>query len=270
MQLSDYDSLPGIRWSRLKLIGKSPKHYKYEVEHGSEDTGARRLGRVAHTALYEPHLLEARYFAYGGAHDKRHKAFQKVLEENPGKEIIKPDALAKALAMAAAVLNDEAAGPIVKGAFVEQVLTWEDPRTGAPCKCRIDQVNGRLADAKTTSSILPRLFRNDVEKYGYLGQLAFYSDGLQANGIPVSDLPAIIAIENGPPHDVIVYEIGEDDLDAGRAMYQQYLDTLLECQRTNIWPGIAGGKLQRFVRAAWAREEAQEPDLTWKGVPLDI
>ena len=263
MTYTEYADLEGERWSQLKLMRSSPRHYKYGRDHPRPDTSALSLGRAAHAALYEPHTLTA----YPGK-VRRGKEWELFKIDNEGANIVSAKEHALAVDMAEAVRNDPVAGPIVSGAFLEQTITWTDRVTGHKCKGRVDQVNGRLGDLKTTSNINPRRFAGDVEKYGYLGQLAFYLDGLQANGILPEERPVIICVESAPPHDVIVYEIGDDDMDAGRDLYRTLLLRVNVCEAHDTWPGIAEGELVKFHRPAWATELPQTESLTLSGVEV--
>jgi len=283
--MTDYKNIPGVNWSTLKHMRRSPRHYLHALEHGTPDSPARLLGRVTHCAVYEPDKLQERYVFmpnfHGGmndetAHDKGYAGGKQAKAAwlsvfGSGKwEIVERDLYERALAMATAVRADPIAGPLLRGTYVEQTITWTDPLTGLPCKGILDQINGRLGDLKSTEQFLPRQFASSVERLGHLGQLAFYSDGLQANGIVVDDLPVFITVESKPPYDVVVYEVSENDLDAGRALYQKLLQQLAECQRTGHFPGIAGGEMLKLHRPAWAVVDDDEPVLTMGGEPLSI
>lgn len=270
--MTRYEDLDALNWSRLKQMRTSPKHYKHALTVARKDTPAMQLGRATHAALYEPETFETRYLVYPGP-VRRGKQWEEFKEYNAGADIITLGQKTEALAIATAVREDEVAGPILEGIYVEQVLTWHDRPEhpgGRKCKGRIDQVNGRLGDLKTTSKM--HRFASQVEELGYLGQLAFYSDGLHANGIAVDDLPVIIAVESAEPYDVVVYEIDEEQLDSGRMLYRRLMAELEECEMANTWPGRAGGKIQPLRRPMWAvdAEANQRLKLTYGGEPVEI
>lgn len=283
--MTDYTKIPGVNWSTLKHMRRSPRHYLHALEHGTPDSPARQLGRLTHCAVYEPEKLQERYVFmpnfHGGMNDetardrgyaggKQAKAAWLSIFGTGRHEIVEREAYERATAMAQAVRLDAVAGPLFDGVYVEQTLTWKDPLTGLQCKGILDQINGRLGDLKTTEKILPPQFASSVERLGHLGQLAFYTDGLQANGIVVDDVPVFITVESKPPYDVVTYEVSEDDLDAGRALYQRLLQRLAECQATGHFPGIAGGEMLKLHRPAWATVDDDEPVLTMGGKPLTI
>ena len=262
--MTRYEDIPGINWSRLKGYRTSPKHARY----GGTDTDAMLRGRMAHCALYEPELYQGRYVVFPGK-KKQGKRWEAFKEFNAGLEIVTKAQYDLGLAIAQAVREDPVAGPLLEGTYTEQVLTWNDPATGRKCKGRVDQVNGRLGDLKTTVSVDPRRFGAQVESLGYHGQIAFYSDGLFENGIAVQANPALIAVEAKPPHDVVVYEVSDDDILAGRDLYRSLMEMYIECEAKGEWPGIAGGKMLTLQRPAWAVAQ-EESEITWGGESVEF
>jgi hypothetical protein len=111
-----------------------------------------------------------------------------------------------------------------------------------------------LVDVKTTSFI--GRFDNEVAKFGYHGQLAFYADGLAAIE-PASITPLIIAIQNEAPFDVVVFTMA-DAVEEGRKLYRRLLRQYIECRRTNYWPGICPKAGMPCVLPKWAREDESE------------
>lgn len=281
--MSRYEDIDALNWSRLKMMRKSPKHFRYALDHGEPDKDTYRFGRLEHCLVYEPEEFLKRYLIqprfHGGMKDdtallkgydggREAKAEFDRLAAKTGLEVIELEAVENARRMAEAVRSDPVAGPILDGAYVEQTMTWTDPFSGRKCKGRMDQVNGRLGDMKRCSDLAR--FENSVERYGYLGQLAWYSDGLAANGILVDDLPVLIAVEPVEPYDVRVLEVSEDDLDAGRMLYRGLLERLAGCEASNEWPGISGGKMERLRRPAWAVADTETLELTMGGMPLEM
>lgn len=269
-----------INWSTLKAMRQSPKHYLHGLASPREDTEALLLGRYAHCAVYEPHKLAERYvcepkFHHGWNDDTAIKAgFQGGKQAaaawaiaNVGREVIAADLWGRAHALAAALAADPIAAPLFHTGYSEQLVTWTDQATGIECRGRIDHVNGCLSDLKTARSIEPRQFAAQAVQLGYISQLAYYADGLAANGVVLTEPPVIIAVENVAPHDVIVLELSESDIASGRRIYRQCLDRLKWCRDRNEWPGVAGGQRQGFVMPAWA-VPAEEETLMVGGEPM--
>ena len=54
MTEQEYRNHYGVNKSTLWEIRKSPKHYKWLLEHPGEDTPALRIGRAIHMAVLQP------------------------------------------------------------------------------------------------------------------------------------------------------------------------------------------------------------------------
>ena len=266
-----------VNFSTLKYLRFSPLAYRYALAHPREDTEALLLGRVTHCAVYEPQELDSRYVLsprfHGGmkdanaiakGYDGGKEAKAAWIEAAGDRTVVPPEIWQRALDAATAVTTDPVAGPMVEGGFSEQTIKWTDKRTGIECRGRVDHVNGSLSDLKTTRAPGPRAFMNDAARYNYHVQLAFYADGLRANGIDIGDEPALVAVESLPPHDVVVYQIDEETLEAGRATYRDWLDALVSCRKRDDWPGAADRKPVKFTLPAWAQPQLAE-ELTMGG-----
>ncbi len=56
-----YRALPGVNWSSLKAMAKSPLHYLHGLENPPGDSPVFRFGRLFHSVTLEPHKVEAEY-----------------------------------------------------------------------------------------------------------------------------------------------------------------------------------------------------------------
>lgn len=270
-----------VNWSTLQHMRTSPLHYRYALDHPREDTEALLLGRVVHCAVYEPDRMDARYVVmprfHGGQNDDTaerngyaggKQAKRRWLEEHADAEVVPGELYVRAIGMRDALMADPVAAPMIVGGYAEQHIEWVDEATGIKCRGRVDHVNGRLSDLKSTRNIVPRRFAADAVRYGYPSQLAFYADGLAANGIVLEHRPVNIVGESSPPHDVLVLEYDEDDIEAGRRVYRECLDKLAWCRANDCWPGVAGGEAQRIMLPEWAKPAMEAERLTLDGVAI--
>ena len=266
-----------VNWSTLKAMRDSPKHYRYGLEHPREDTEALLLGRLTHAMIYEPQAVEVRYVREPNFHRGMNDDSARAKGYDGGKQAaaawadtrqaVPADLWMRATDMAAALNSDPIAGPLVRGGYAEQLVTWTDSATGIECRGRVDHVNGCLSDLKTTRSIAPRLFASQAATLGYHAQLAYYADGLAANGIVLVEPPALVVVENVAPYDVAVLELDDDTLAAGRRVYRRCLDRLAECRAADSWPGVSSGERSRLVLPTWAADQPDET-LTLAGEPI--
>ena len=150
------------------------------------------------------------------------------------------------LGMLSAVQRHHTAGPLLRGAETEQSFFWLD-HLGVLRKCRTDAItyDGRwVVDLKTTDDVSEFGFGRTIAQRRYHVQAAWYLDILQA--LYGSDAPqgfALIAAQKTRPFDVAVHYLTADQIRLGRQLYEQDLATLIECERTGIWPGVDGGEV---------------------------
>jgi len=260
---SDYRAIDAVNISTLKdLIRLSPKHYQHRLRSPRPDSPALAFGRLVHVAVLEPDDLEARYCVEPDFGDLRTKAARTARDEwrdaHAGIECVSQEWWDKARAMADAVRGDELAASYLATGSPEVTLTWDDEETGIACKGRVDWIAGpigvhtAIVGLKTTRTISVDAFARGAVGYGYSPAWAFYSDGYErcyGRAIPSVE----IVVESEPPHDVVCYEIPEEEFDEGRVEYRDALAQLDRCRRHDTWPGVSGGRLLTFRRPKWAQ-----------------
>lgn len=232
-----YESIKAINWSSLKNMAVSPLLYRRRLEVPRKDTTALAIGRAIHCAIFEPHLLMARYAVYDGT--RRGKDWDAWQMEHPGVESLKPGEMERVERTADAVRKHRKASQLVAACRVEEVTTWQDPETGLQCKGRFDSISpAYVLDVKSTADEVVREFRSSSSGYLYHGQLAFYHDGATiARKIPGDHAPWIIAVQKEEPYDVWPFELPEVTVAAGRALYRSLLRRLVQCHEADWWPG---------------------------------
>jgi hypothetical protein len=235
MTETEYRAAPGVNWSTLKHMARSPLHYRHAVTAASDPTPAMALGTLAHLAVLEPHRLAEVAVWEGGV--RRGKEWDAWNAANAGRIQAKPEELATARAIGEAVRAHPVAAALLDRCEVERSIFWVDPDTGIPCKARLDACKpGAVIDLKTARDVSPRAFGRAASALDYPGQLGHYGAAWAAETGDIADL-YIIAVESDDPHDVAVYQIDHVATHAGLQRRRRYLDTLAECQRTGRWPG---------------------------------
>lgn len=260
MTFAEYIETPGVNWSLLKEMRRSPLHYHYRLHNPREDSTRLAIGRAAHTAILEPDRFLLDYALYAGA-IRRGKEWDACCAANKGRTILKADEYATCLSMRDAVREHPVAGPLIaaKGK-AERVFTWTDPTTGLLCKARLDKFKDEpetIVDVKTTFDVEADRFAITVAKMGHHIQLAHYRRGARANGY--NPAVKIVAVEATEPHEVAVYALDDDTLWAG----EEELDDLLAKVAAGVFSGQWPGRYQEeqtLVLPAWAFDEEQEVD----------
>lgn len=265
LKFSEYLKLPGVHSSELKHMLISPKLYAHKQLRPMQDNDTLRVGRAGHTAILEPQRFLGEYCQWETERTdpetgevkkaiRRGKVWDEFQAANANKTILTPAQFEAALAMRDAVREHPIAGPLVKGIGQNELsLRWTHERTGIDMKGRIDRlVHGQaLVDIKTSADPTPQAFARTAFNLHYFLQMALYSDGVEACGLGTPAVK-IIAVQSVAPFDVGVYDIEIEELEFGREQYNAALDRLIECRKTNVWPGFAETGALPLRRPAWA------------------
>ncbi len=165
---------------------------------------------------------------------------------NPGMVMLSPDDSALGVQMLGVLRANRAWQDLHDGdpaVHNEWSLTWTDEATGVACKGQCDRVfipwDGAptIVDLKTDGGA--DFGGGDVQweaiRWGWHRQAAFYVDGLAANGHPGARFVWAV-ISKAAPHEVAIYEAGEDLLDAGRAEMRLACELYRDCAAAGVWP----------------------------------
>lgn len=250
----DYCKWDAVNQSRLKLLERSPEHYR---EAGSgEVSKALLFGELCHVAVLEPDELHKR-FAVMPAYEldprnvtkqgkqskskvcefyKESKAAFEADAAEKGQTVVEQSVFDQAEATAIAVRRNELAVQFLNGQR-EVSIIWNDTATGIRCKARIDNVSADgLTDLKTCPDPNPHEFERSIWKYGYHRQAAWYVDGWESlTGVA---LPfRIVAVGKDAPLQCCAAVVDSLSVNIGRAENKEALAYLLECRQTQNWPG---------------------------------
>lgn len=260
-----YDRLDRVNWSTLKLLGKSPAHYRAnQLERDDSDTDARKRGRATHLAVFEPERFRASYACWTGK-VRRGKEWDAFAEENSDVEILTADMYQQCQEIGEAARKDAIAAKYLNGGRGELSVLWEYvvPDTNGfdgyrmDCKGRLDFVAqcGAIVDLKTTRDASPDGFGRECAKYEYHVQAAFYRDAYAA--VTGQHLPyVLVAVEVNRPYVVQVYRVHDEILALGRERYRNLLARLNVCRKESRWPGYGEAELDLMLpRWAVPRED---------------
>lgn len=233
-----YAEIDAVNWSTLKWMRESPLVYRHRLTQGYPDTPALAMGRLTHTLTFEPQKFAVEYAIWDG--DRRGKAWAEFKEDNHGKTIFKPAEIETAQAMAEAVRTHGLVAPYLAGGLFEHAVLWTDPETGLPCKARPDWIipdQRILIDLKTCVSADARRFGAAAARYGYHLQCAMYEAAITYGLGWAPNKVKIVAVEKDPPHEVSVFDVPREALDAAAEEVCGLLRMVQGCRQTNTWPG---------------------------------
>ena len=175
MTEAEYRDYPAVNKSTLWEMRKSPAHYKYALEHPSQDTPALKMGRAIHMAILQPDEFK-KHYVVSQNFDRRTKegkaqyeAFVACLGD---RELIDNDTFNELAAMYESVWSDPAAKELLTGCEYETPLFWTDEATGLECKCRLDADKRKkrhavIIDMKSCTDASTNVFMREALKYGY-------------------------------------------------------------------------------------------------------
>ena len=215
-----------VRFSRLKLMSRSPAHY---AAYEQEETASIEKGRALHALV----LGGPRVVCYPGA-VRRGKEYEAYAEKFSDALILNRSDYASAMGMAEAVKAHPRAMELLQGS-PEVELDWSF--LGRACQSHIDVVGSDyLTELKSTRNCHPDRFKWQARQLGYHAQLAFYDEAVRFSG---SEPRAhyIVAVESSAPFVVTTLRLTDRMLDEGRRLVRLWMERLLACEAAGAWPG---------------------------------
>lgn len=240
MTFAAYQATEGVNWSSLREMRESALHYRHALVHPRPETAPQVLGRYTHAAILRPQDLATDFVVW--TEGRRAGEFWRTFQEQAGdRTIISEDDVVRVQGMVDAVRRSPHGAELrTAGGQAEVSLTWYDPSTRLPCKGRVDwlrRAGAVVAELKTTRSTDLRLFGADLIRFGYHGQLAHYVEGIAHALGWRPERAIIVAVESAPPHDVALFELDAEVLEAGRELRDGLLEQVAACTISGIWPG---------------------------------
>lgn len=246
MTRAAYDRLPGLNWSRLSRIAKSPKYAAYQPPE-REDTPAMRIGRLVHLAFLEPERFTEEVVVFEGRRaGAKWDAFHNEHEDH---EICTEPEFDQIIGMAGALEVHAGLDDLVRAGDAEVSASVTDPVYGM-LKGRMDCYAPGIGilDLKTTrGSVSPRAFARSCLQWNYHGQLAYYQRLAEDPSLPLY----ILAVETSAPYEVASYRLSDDVVALGHELVDSLLARWKHCQETGLWLD-EHPEVQELTFPAWA------------------
>jgi len=262
----EYHKGPGLSSSDLKLLARSPLHYKTAKETPHKETDAMRLGTAVHCAVLEPERFNQEYVAAPDGIDRRTKAgkAQWAELETTGKIVLSSEDAQTVQGIADSLKRHSTASKLFTGGVAEQSCYWNqtvyyaDTSAEILCKCRPDYIKDIaggyvIVDLKTTLDAREKPFRGRAYwDLGYHLSAAHYFTGLTAiRGTPPQAF-IFLAVEKEPPYAVNVFQSGRDFLEEGWAEAEVLYKVFAACMASGKWPGYPD--VIRELNLPWGAE----------------
>lgn len=235
-----YHSHPeGISSSGLKLVERSPAHYRYQA--GRAPSRAMEIGTAVHAALLEPQVFADEYVLLKGVKDRRASEYKAAVKVHGSERVLVATEADQVAGMQEAVLSNPAMSERLNAeGWRELSLFVRDPETGVLVRVRYDllTVSGIAVDLKSCQDARPEEFSKSIYNYAYDLSAALYTDAFQwATGNPIGAFEFAV-VEKEMPHGHKLYLPDETLLQEGRRRYREALNLFAECERSGDWPGI--------------------------------
>lgn len=257
-----YRGWQALNHSVLKEYARSAAHGRHVELYGLEDTAAMRRGRALHALVLEGAAAFERGFVVKpeglSLSTKEGKAWK---AEVGLRTVLSAEDGARVRGMARSLLSHDTASAFLEApGLSEASIRWDEQDESGqrlPCKARLDRVcalTGEtfIVDVKTTAEDV-RLapFSRYAGKYGLFTQALWYSRGAAAVAGPRDRTFVFLAVESDPPHGVMAYTPGSDELADAAIELQRALEVYREARRIQSWPGYPLGL--QILTAPWRR-----------------
>ena len=281
MPLAEYLAVDALSSTGLKLLARSPWHYRNRVE--TDPTPAMLRGSLAHCAVLEPDALASRYVVVPeGAPTRPSRRQWEAKDPSPasraamqwwtqfqadsqGRDIVSAADYALCQMQLQAVAQDSFLSAVLKEGCGEASVFWIDEATGLYCKARPDWMApdaGRFTvlDLKTCADESPSGFGRAAARLRYDLQAAHYVAGIQAVTNTSVDF-FFGAVTSKPPVLAVPYALTDEIRDQGKEERRELMERLAWCQRENEWPAYGSG-VQLLDFPAYAKNGG-EVEVEW-------
>lgn len=232
----DYFAIDAASNSGLKLIRRSPAHFKFKEE--KDPSPAMAMGTHLHMALLEPERFE-KHYVIAEAEDKRSAYYKGLVKDVGADRVLTLKDHRKLIGMQEAAYSNKRFAAYMKSLGRNELsVVTTDPETGVPIKCRFDRIGDSVfaLDIKKCQDARGEEFTKPISNYGYYQQIAFYKHvWFCETGEHLQEFP-LVAIEEDSPHGVICHDLDEIALELGRIHYREALDTYARCRDSGVWP----------------------------------
>jgi len=244
----------GLRSSDLKLLKKSPAHFKAATRKVSP---AMNLGKAVHGFLEQGPSFMDKYLVepifVGKTKDGRDSTQSKEARDkkkewyaslSPEITVLDSDQHEQLIGILDSIGKHEFLKKMLKGGTRESSLWVKDPETDLILKCRPDFIaaEGYMVDFKTTRDARRHFFSGEIfnayndQRPFYILQAAHYAYCAKLAGLSRPDSFTFVAIESSKPFGIKIYPMDHACIEAGNKWREPLTKLYKECLVKNEWP----------------------------------
>lgn len=254
--------------SGMKLILRSPAHFRWAMDHPPERKDAFDFGKAAHErvlgvgAELVVHVPDPKYKSPKSTNAWKDQ--QAEVEARDG-VLLLPEEMDQVDQMAAQIKRHRLAMELLADGDPEVSVYARDRVTGVWMRGRFDWLGEKvIVDYKTADSSDPAVFIRKAVDYGYDLQAATYRDLAELVDHPATGFAHIVQ-EKKPPYVVSVVVLPAELIERGRILKRRAIERYRDCVEADEWPGyLPDDEFAQPAAPTWAlREIADEVDLEW-------
>jgi len=242
------------------LMERTQENYKYNRDNPeNKETDTKSLGTAFHTLTLEPEKFDRDIIVRPVSIKQRRGADWEAFKKEAGnRTIITKVQLDKANKMADNVRKNPVAKALIDDGVKESSIYWwykstefEDDYAGeyqTMCKVRPDFLSFSMpvvVDLKSADDPGETAFLKAMNTYYYHLSGAMYLEGVNQckelhnkTGHFAYNAFVYIVVDNNPPHEVKVYELGEEDRAYGLQLFRRAMRLIHEGKRDD-WPSYS-------------------------------
>jgi PDDEXK-like domain of unknown function (DUF3799) len=225
-----------IRFSRLKLMAKSPAHYLHATQ---RDTSAKDKGTAVHALLNSQRVtFYPEKTKTGRSAPRNGEKWEQFQRDNQDAIIVTAKQYDEVNGMIESLRACREAKAILTGIH-EETLRFD--LLNLECRTTPDvRGDGFFTELKTSVSSDPRRFIMQSFWMSYHAQMALHRIGIKravAGAKP--DAGYMVVVESTAPYPVTVFKMTDKAMDAGDKQIRRWMETLKGCIASNQWPPYA-------------------------------
>lgn len=219
-----------LRFSDLKLMGKSPLHYLHRSE-GKRTTSLDK-GSALHALVFDTRGV----VPFTGK-QRRGAEWEKFQAEHADELIVTAKEYESVARMADAVLSHADARELLLGPGTVREETLHFDYLGTPARATPDARHPeRTVELKSGRTSDPEPFMWQAKRYAYHAQLAFYRHAVRSLGLGDAPEAYVVAVESSAPEPVTVLRLTERTLVQGERLCRLWYERLRACEEAGQWP----------------------------------
>lgn len=232
IDFEEYLRCPLMHQSVLKQGAESMLHLKYAIDHHGdlEVTDAMTLGSALHCAFLEPALMPTKVALWEGPR-RAGKEWDAFEEEHAGKAILTKGMHAKLIGMIKALRRHPQIKPWLSRIEDTEVSAIGVIQGVKFCGRADALTDDPLWDLKKTTCTDDATIGRTIETYGYHLQAHIYGELFNRKRFCLG------FVEEQPPHDVRVIELGEGWMKIGKAEVTRLIQQYQWSVKHDHWPG---------------------------------